>query len=101
MARRTIRSRLQPEEWCGVRQDNSSRMDRLGRLVPQPRRDGDTVSWWDHPGTIGKEQSYFTKRNFYIKAYNGEKHCEVAFRLTFGVSNGELINTGWGAGNYR
>jgi hypothetical protein len=76
-------------------------MDRLGRLVPKPRRDGDTVSWWDHPGTIGAERNYFTKRNFYIKAYNGEKHCEVAFHLTFAVSNGQLMNAGWGAGTYR
>jgi YD repeat-containing protein len=85
-----------------VRQDTAARMDKLGRAVPRPRRDGDTVSWWDHPGTSGTDvQGYFTKRNFYIKAYNGERHCEVAFHLTFRVLRGQIINPGWGYGLYK
>jgi hypothetical protein len=55
---------------------------------------------YDHPGTIGAERNYFTKRNFYIKAYKGEMHCEVAFHLTFGVVNGQITNPGWGLGTY-
>jgi hypothetical protein len=85
-----------------VRHDTKAQMDNLARAVPGPRRDGDTVSWWDHPGdqTPGM-RGYFTKRNFYIKAYNGTRHCEVAFHLTFRVFNGVITNVGWGPGNYN
>jgi hypothetical protein len=82
-----------------VHQDPAARMDRLGRLVPKPKREGDTVSWWDHPGTIAVDlQGYLTRRNFYIKAYNGKRHCEVAFHLTFRVFRGQIINPAWGPG---
>jgi hypothetical protein len=85
-----------------VRQDNVSRMDPIGRGIAPPRLHGDTVSWWDHPGTTGTDtQGYFTKRNFYIKAYNGKRHCEVAFHLTFRVFNGQITNPGWGPDTYK
>lgn len=85
-----------------VRQDTAGRMDPLGRAVPRPRSDGNTVSWWDHPGTpAAGTQSYFTKRNFYVKAYNGKKHCEVAFHLTFRVFRGQIVDPGWGRGMYK
>ena len=85
-----------------VRQDPAARMDELGLAIPRPKRVGDTVSWWDHLGTeAAGVQGYFTKRNFYIKAYNGERHCEVAFHLTFRVFRGQIINPGWGPGMYR
>jgi hypothetical protein len=85
-----------------VRQDTTARMDNFAVANPRPRRDGNTVSWWDHPGTVAAGvQGYFTKRNFYIKAYNGERHCEAAFHLTFRVFNGQMTNVGWGYGNYR
>ena len=85
-----------------VRQDTVGRMDNLARLVPRPRRDGNTVSWYDHPGTeaVGT-QGYFTKRNFYIKAYNGKRHCEVEFHLTFRVFNRGMVTPGWGPGPYN
>jgi hypothetical protein len=85
-----------------VRHDTAGRMENLAGAVPRPRRDGDTVSWWDHPGTLATDvQGYFTKRNFYVKAYNGERHCEVAFHLTFRVFNGRMTDTGWGPGLYN
>jgi hypothetical protein len=83
-------------------QDLVARMDRLGRARPTPKRVGDTVSWWDHPGTrAAGVEGYFTKRNFYIKAYNGERHCEVAFHLTFRVFRGQIINPEWGPGMFK
>ena len=36
-----------------VRQDAIAQMDKGGQAFPEPKRVGDTVSWWDHPGTIG------------------------------------------------
>ena len=85
-----------------VRQDAEGQMDNFAKAVPRPRRDGNTVSWWDHPGdgTPGM-QGYFTKRNFYVKASNGASQCEVALHLTFRVFNGRLTNPGWGPGNYN
>lgn len=85
-----------------VRQDTVARMDEVGLAKPKPKRVGDTVSWWDHPGTIGTDvEGYYTKRNFYIKAYNGERHCEVAFHLTFRVFRRQITNAGWGRGLYK
>lgn len=85
-----------------VLQDNAGRMDNLGRALPRPKREGNTVSWWDHPGTLAAGvEGYYTKRNFYIKAYNGERHCEVAFHLTFRVFRGQITNAGWGRGMYK
>jgi len=70
--------------------------------VPRPCRDGNTVSYWDHPGTLATGTlGYFTKRNFNIKAYNGDRHCEVAFHLTFRVFSGRMIDAGWGADTYK
>lgn len=77
-------------------------MDNFAVANPRPRREGGTVSWWDHPGTqAAGVRGYFTRRNFYIKAYNGERHCEVAFHLSFRVFNGQMTNVGWGNGNYK
>ena len=85
-----------------VRHDTKARMDNLAGAVPGPQRDGDRVSWWDHPGDgTPNLRGYFTKRNFYIKAYNGTQHCELAFHLTFRVFNGGITNAGWGPGNYN
>ena len=85
-----------------VRQDAAARMDNFAIVQPQPRRDGNTVSWWDHPGTFAAGvKGYYTKRNFYVKAYNGKSHCETAFHLTFRVFNGQIINPGWGPGLYK
>jgi hypothetical protein len=85
-----------------TRQDSVAEMDDLAGAVPEPRRDGDVVSWWDHPGTGGNDTlGYFTKRNFYIKAYKGRKHCEVEFHLTFRVFNRQIATPGWGYGPYR
>jgi len=85
-----------------VRQDVAARMDNLAAAYPVPRRDGDSVSWYDHPGTSAAGTlSYFTKRNFYIKAYNGKRHCEVALHLTFRVFRGQILDARWGSGLYR
>ena len=85
-----------------VRQQTAASMDKLGRAVPRPKRDGNTVSWWDHPGTLATGvQGYYTKRNFFIKAYNGERYCELAFHLTFRIFRGQITNSGWGRGTYR
>jgi YD repeat-containing protein len=85
-----------------TRQDSVAQIDNLARAQPRPRRDGDVVSWWDHPGIGGNDTlGYFTKRNFYIKAYKGKKHCEVEFHLTFRVFNRQIATPGWGYGPYR
>jgi|GEM_PF-5389369 len=85
-----------------VRHDTVSEMDELARAYPRPRRDGDSVSWYDHPGTpVAGTLGYFTKRNFYIKAYRGKRHCEVAFHLTFRVFNKQIVLPEWGPGLYK
>jgi hypothetical protein len=43
----------------------------------------------------------FTRRNFYIKAYNGKRHCEVAFHLTFRVVNRQIVLAEWGPDPYK
>jgi len=38
----------------------------------------DRAKWWDHPGhTIAGVDTFVSKKNFYTKAYNGSRHCEV------------------------
>ena len=78
-----------------LRQDTRAHLDDLNSLVPAPQVERNSVNYWDHPGPYGNVGDYFTNRDFYIKAYNGAKHCEVAFRLTFSISGGQFINPGW------
>jgi RHS repeat-associated protein len=57
-----------------------------------------TAKWWDHPGhTIAGVNTLLSKKNFYVKAYNGSRHCEVDFHINvtrfFGVWRSE-----WGQG---
>ena len=83
-----------------VRQDTKARLEELGRA--RPLVGGATVEWWDHPGTsLSGTSQYFTKRNFYVKAYKGNQHCEVSFHLTFRLFFGRPQDVGWGKGPYR
>ena len=97
------------EEWVSdhsvrngevTRQDTEARMVRLGRA--RPTREGDTVRWDDHPGTgVLGTQTYSTKRNFFLKAYNGDRYCELGFHLGFKVFNGQMTLPQWGKGLHR
>jgi hypothetical protein len=81
-----------------VRQDGAAHLEELRRAAPVV--DGGTVEWWDHPGTaVSGNSQYFTKRNFYIKAYKS-KQREVSFHLTFRLFFGKPVDTGWGDGPY-
>lgn len=80
-------------------QDTRARLDSINRASPPPQVGANSVNYWDHPGPFGNVGEYFTKRNFYVKAYNGRRHCEVAFHLTFSVQKGRITNPGWGPGN--
>ncbi len=83
-----------------VRQDTAPRMDRLGRA--RPTREGDNVRWGDSPGTgTAGTQSYHTKRDFFIKAYNGDRYCEIGFHLSFRVFNGQIVSPQWDKGLYK
>ncbi len=82
------------------RQDERAELEQLYRAHPVVGKT--TVEWWDHPGTaLAFADQYFTKRNFYIKAYRADKHCEISFHLTFRLFYKRPQEVGWGKGMYR
>jgi RHS repeat-associated protein len=99
------------EQWVGgyteinrqmVRSDKQGQKEELFRA--SPRVNGNNMTYSDHPGTSVEStrgSSYFTNRDFYIKAYKGKQYCDVSFYLTFRVLMGHQVASGWGSGRSK
>jgi hypothetical protein len=78
--------------------DGPSRRDRMW-LAPY-KLNGNTFSYWDQPGLDSlRSMSQYRFTNFYIKAWNGDKYCQLKFHFTMRYNSKDGWSFQWNYGN--